>query len=375
MNRSYPIVFYVSGHGFGHMSRTIEVIHAVSRLRPDVPVIVKTSAPGGLVEGGGGHRIELVEMTCDAGMIQTDSLNVDTAATVRAAKDFEATLPQIASVEASFLRNSRARAVIGDIPPLAFAAAAIAEVPSIAIGNFTWDWIYAAYPEESPFDLVEDIRAAYQNASAALRLPMAGGFHGLEGITRNIPFIARESRREVDLVRRSIGLPPRRGGKPLVLLSFGGYGIQGLNTSACADLKDWTFATTELPAGGHSVKPIPGLLNISRQQLETNGLRYEDLVRAADVVLTKPGYGIVSEAIANETALLYTSRGHFVEYDVLVKEMPRYIRAQFIDQRDLLSGNWAPFLEGVLSQPAPPEKPALNGADVAAEIILRQNRM
>ena len=61
-------------------------------------------------------------------------------------------------------------------------------------------------------------------------------------------------------------------------------------------------------------------------------------MRAADVVVTKPGYGIISEAIANDAALLYTSRGHFVEYDVLVKEMPRYLRVQFIEQRDLLSG-------------------------------------
>jgi hypothetical protein len=90
--------------------------------------------------------------------------------------------------------------------------------------------------------------------------------------------------------------------------------------------------------------------------------------------VTKPGYGIISEAIANETALLYTSRGRFVEYDVLVKEMPRYLRAQFIEQGDLLRGNWAPSLEKLLTQPSPPEKPALNGAEVAAEEILKQIR-
>ena len=53
----------------------------------------------------------------------------------------------------------------------------------------------------------------------------------------------------------------------------------------------------------------------------------------------------MSEAIANDTAILYTSRGRFVEYDMLVQEMPRYLRAQFIDQADLLTGNWAPALE------------------------------
>ena len=90
--------------------------------------------------------------------------------------------------------------------------------------------------------------------------------------------------------------------------------------------------------------------------------------------ITKPGYGIISESIANDTAILYTSRGRFVEYDVLVREMPRYLRAQFIEQRDLLRGNWSGALEALLQQPAPPEKPALNGADVAAEEILRFGR-
>ena len=72
--------------------------------------------------------------------------------------------------------------------------------------------------------------------------------------------------------------------------------------------------------------------------MDTHGLRFADLVRGADVVVTKPGYGIISEAIANDAALLYTSRGQFVEYDMLVREMPRYLRVQFIEQEDLLSG-------------------------------------
>ena len=66
--------------------------------------------------------------------------------------------------------------------------------------------------------------------------------------------------------------------------------------------------------------------------------------------------------MANQTALLYTSRGHFVEYDVLVAEMPRFIRCGFIDHADLFSGRWTPHLDAVVSQPAPPEQPAVNGA-------------
>jgi 3-methyladenine DNA glycosylase Mpg len=39
------IVLYVSGHGFGHASRDIELIRALRARRPDTRVIVRTSVP------------------------------------------------------------------------------------------------------------------------------------------------------------------------------------------------------------------------------------------------------------------------------------------------------------------------------------------
>jgi hypothetical protein len=371
MNPSYPIVFYVSGHGFGHTSRTVEVIEALVRRRPGTPVVVKTSAPQHLFERTLRGRIEFIAQQCDAGMVQIDSLNVDTAASVRQAKLFQSRLPVLAADEASFLRARRAQLVVGDIPPLAFAAAAEAHVPSLAIGNFTWDWIYEAYVEESPAELVMQIRETYERATKVLRLPMSGGFKDLQLITADIPFIARQSRRLSDEVRAALAIPASARHKPFVLMSFGGYGLSGMDTAALNALTNYTIATTDLPGQGHAIQPASGLLYLSEHDLDGLGIRYPDLVRAADVVVTKPGYGIISEAIANDAALLYTSRGRFVEYDVLVEEMPRYVRAQFIDQRDLLAGNWASALDTLLNQPAPPESPPLNGAEVAVDEILK----
>ncbi len=88
------------------------------------------------------------------------------------------------------------------------------------------------------------------------------------------------------------------------------------------------------------------------------GYRYEDLVRAVDVVVTKPGYGIISECLANDTALLYTSRGDFREYQVLVDAMPAFLRCAFIDHDDLFAGQWAPHLDAVAGAAAPPRSSA-----------------
>ena len=100
-----------------------------------------------------------------------------------------------------------------------------------------------------------------------------------------------------------------------------------------------------------------------------SGFRYEDLVAAVDAVVTKPGYGIIAECIVSGTAMLYTSRGDFREYDLLVREMPRFLRSRFISQPDLFAGAFRSGLSALLAQPAPPEQMAANGADVAAGIL------
>jgi len=94
---------------------------------------------------------------------------------------------------------------------------------------------------------------------------------------------------------------------------------------------------------------------------------YPDLVAAADVVITKPGYGIVSEAIAGGTAVLYTPRGDFREQALLVAALHRYTRAREIGNEELRRGEWGEALAALLAQPKPAETIAADGDVVAAD--------
>jgi L-arabinokinase len=302
-------------------------------------------------------------------------LRADAAASVRQAAAFYAAFDGTIEREAEFLRQRGAKLVVGDIPPLAFAAAAAAGIASIAIGNFTWDWIYEGFPEHVSAhpELIATIRRAGTQASLALRLPMHGGFAGLEHVLRDIPLIARQSRHTRSQSRRALGLPDG----PLLLLSFGGYGLRGLNVSTPDRLTGYTLVITDDASGSElwrnaaaRGRPARNIAPVAEADLRRLHCRYEDLVRAVDVVVTKPGYGIVSECIANETAILYTSRGHFAEYDLLVEGMKRYARSQFIPQGALLAGDWDPYLTRLLAAPVPAEQPRIDGAHVAADIIL-----
>jgi L-arabinokinase len=363
------IAFYISGHGFGHASRVIEVVNAVAALAPSTTIIIRTAAARWLFEVTLRTAAEYHHVVCDVGVLQTDSLHLDIPGTFREASRFYAGLDSRAEDEARFLRQRRVDLVVADMPPLAFVAADKAGIPSVAMGNFTWDWIYSGYPEamaDAP-ELVSTIRRSHSLASLVVRLPMWGGFEGFGCPVVDVPFVARRSSRDPSDVRIRIGVPD---GDRMVLASFGGLGIAGLNLEPVAHADGYTVVTTGHALGLAGTLPSRVVL-LDDADVYAAGLRYEDLVRAADLVVTKPGYGILAECLANDTAVLYTSRGHFVEYDVMVAAMPGFLRCRFIDHDDLYSGRWQPHLDRLLAQPAPPTRPATNGADEAARHIFR----
>ena len=342
------IVFYVSGHGFGHASRDVELINAIIARRPDIRIAVRTSAPPWLFAMTN-KPVEVQPFEADTGLVQIDSLSFDERGSILRAAEFYATFAERADAEAAVLRDIGAELVVGDIPPLAFAAARRAGLPSIALGNFTWDWIYEAYDDFETLapGVIPIIRAAYATATRALRLPFHGGFEPMANVTMDVPLIARRSHRDPAETRRLLGI---RDDRPVVLASFGAYGA---------------------PLPWDAVRADHRFSVISFEREPPQGLKYQDLVAAADVVISKPGYGIVSECVANGTALLYTSRGRFVEYDLFVAEMPRVLRCRLISQEDLLAGVWADAIAALLAQPAPPELGRVDGAQVAAGEILK----
>lgn len=357
------LAFYISGHGFGHASRQIEIINACARRTPGLHVLIRSSASRQLFDRTVRAAFELDGRPCDTGVVQIDSLRLDQAETIRRAAEFHRGLDARAREEAELLTSRAARFVVSDAPALGCAAAALAGIPSVVISNFTWDWIYEGYEGDTGF--IEAIRQAYRQAGAAWRLPMHGGFETFTTIV-DVPFVARHATHARDETRAALRLPLDRR---LALSSFSVYGADGIDFTRLDSTREWDVVLT---GNGEAPAPCAGTRFIHEPTLYAAGVRYEDLVAACDVVVTKPGYGIISECIANGTAIVYTSRGHFVEYDVLVREMPRYLRCAYLDQESLFSGRWRAALDAAAQAPQAPENPATNGAEVIAEKIARQ---
>jgi hypothetical protein len=173
----------------------------------------------------------------------------------------------------------------------------------------------------------------------------------------SIPWISRLSALTKQQAREKFALPQ---GATMVLVSFGGLGLRRFPWHRLEQLGDFFFvATGERYERYHNRLVLPDAQS-----------RYEDLVRAVDAIVTKPGYGIVADVLAHRLPILYTDRGDFPEYPRLVAALRQCATAAYIPQTDLLSGNIEPFLAQLLSGSSHWPPVDLNGARVAAEQLL-----
>jgi L-arabinokinase len=352
--------YYVSGHGLGHASRSCQIINTLRRRHPDIFVEVVSDAPPWFLTANLDPSVAVRRRSCDIGVLQRDSLVMNEEATLVAYRDFSRNHDALVAEEARSLSEAGVALVVADIPPAPFAAAGKAGIPAVGLSNFSWDWIYEGLLEKYPGydDVIEGIRADYRCADRLLCLPFSGDFPAFPR-QEELPLVARRSGRDASEIRRELAIDP---GKRIGLISFGSFGLQGFDFSPLEKLTEWIFLTE------------PGLAGANLRILPRGSRPYPELVSAADVVITKPGYGIVSEAIAHGTAVLYSNRGDFREQALLVDGLHRYTRALEIGNDALRSGDWGAGLESLLALPQPKETIATNGDIVAADRLAQLAR-
>lgn len=352
------IAIYVTGHGFGHATRVAEVVRVLQARRPEVTVHVRGAVPSWLFPAVDGrtffHPVEL-----DVGVHQPNAIVTDLGGTLDRLDRFEASWNERWANEIDWLRSLGVRLVVGDIPPIAFAAASAVGVPSLALGNFSWDWVYRSYtPHDERFGRHADLAARrYAEADEMLRLPFHAEATPFRRVTE-VPLIVRRSPLSRREARAALGAPLDG---PLVLLSFGGVPFSEISPDGLARVPEVRFLTTEPCFGGP-----PNVRMIPRRDVD-----YMTLLRASDAVVTRPGYGTVAASLVNGVRVLYTSRGEFPEYPILVAALETHGTAQYVPPKAIRSGEIGEPLRELLSHPVREAALETNGAERVVEEIER----
>ena len=201
------ILYYITGHGYGHAVRSSQVIGSLKKTSPDLKIHVRTTAPEWLFL----DRAFQSRQAIDVGILQKDSLEMDLDGTLRACQSLHDSVPRLIEQEIDFIKQHQIRLILGDIPPLCFEIAMRASVDSVAIANFTWSEIYRAYIKNYPgfISLIEEMETFYRNATLALTLPYPCGMDVFPR-QETIPWIARTSLLTKARGAESISLTPIR---------------------------------------------------------------------------------------------------------------------------------------------------------------------
>ncbi|MGK7913412.1 MAG: glycosyl transferase [Synechococcus sp.] len=356
------IYIAISSHGYGHATRMAAVVDCLLQLNPNILPVIVTAAPRWLLEkyivsGKFLHR----PRPLDFGVIQSDSLTLDLDTTVKRLNELRSQANDIIKAEVDFIRLNRISLVFGDIPPLACAIAKAAGVPCWMAGNFSWDFIYRDYG--SLFDSYADwIAELYGECDRLFRLPF---HHNMEAFSEieDVGLTGATPQYTADDVCQKLQLD---SGRPTVLLTFGGMGIDDIPYRNVSAFPDWQFLTLDASAP----RDIPNLRVLNGEEW-----RPVDILTACDQAVVKPGYGTFAEVLRLGVPVRCITRPNFAEAALLMDGLRRHGHHQILENDRIKGDSWSwlkeKFVEPIDTKPIDTNGNSTIARELEAELMSR----
>ena len=359
MKRSSPkagLAYYVTAHGFGHGVRSCDILRAFNETYPEVPVTVVSDLPASFLK----NRLPSAAnsfraASFDVGMVQLDSVRIDLPATLR-------------KVEALYARREEhvaGRGVVSGIGSHRARGGRYSRDSPGICGSARNSWGCGGQFRLG-LDLLglrrettvagkhsgQYFAEGYSKADLLLRLPFSDAMNAF-GRIEEIPLVALPGRNRRAEIAELAGC---RTEKKWVLLSFAALEWSPEALDNVESLTDYEFFTV-LPLAWNR----KNIHTVDRARVP-----FADVLASVDAVVSKPGFGIVSECVVNRKPLLYIDRPDFPEARILVEAIRKYLKQQEIPPVRLYRGELGDFLESLWDQPEPAMTMANGGAAIAA---------
>lgn len=291
------IAYYISDYGFGHAARSVAVIRHLLAMEEDVRIIICHSFALRFLQESfkGENRVTFRTIATDIGyVLQKDSIEPDIKKLNVEYKKYLQKWNFLIEQERDFLQTNRVDLVISDISAFPFEAAYTLGIPSLGISNFTWHTAYQGLIADS---LLEPLKEAYEKMTYFFSL--AGSKEpnwGMKGIEQFGFFARNVDSNEVNRIRKLVN---PIGDK---LVVFFGLGMK-IDIEQLERLPIWGSPNCMFIVSSNVQVKRPNVLPIPKDYLES-----QHYIAAADLVISKPGWGIVSEAVCNRKPLLILER-------------------------------------------------------------------
>ncbi|MFX1255570.1 MAG: hypothetical protein ACFFCZ_28465 [Promethearchaeota archaeon] len=325
------IIYYISDHGFGHATRSIAIIDTLLKNFPNIEIIVRTSKSATLVQRSlNSSRAKVLSRKNDFGLISDPTtFSIDIDKTKDQLISWIGTWSHYNEIERKFLIKADASLVLSDIVPQPFLIAHELGIPSIGISNFNWYDVYR--PLFSNNKIIEKIKFCYELASMALVLPMELPMEGFRR-KQKIAMVSREINNDLTAFKRQ---------------EFDYQIYYGTGFSL-----ETPFIDTDLLLEKNICLVVPYNSPLEQQpnvfKIPPNEIHSQNFIAASDLIITKPGYGTVSEAVKGRTPLALIRPNFSIETTTISQNVVEMGVGREISLENLLNGEWIEEIEHLL---------------------------
>ncbi|KMQ50108.1 hypothetical protein CHISP_2968 [Chitinispirillum alkaliphilum] len=348
------IVYYITSHGFGHAVRSAAICNCFS---PGVKVIFRSALPGNFFNEEINVPFENIYARYDCGCIQRDGVTVDVEETLKVYTEIAEQNKMRLSEEVALCKKLNANCIVSDITPFAMEIARSLNIPSVAIGNFTWYDIYREYLDSNKWfePYLRQIRNQYSMASLYLSLHPAIKTDYFNTV-KQMPVVGRKGVCRKKEIREKFAIDRK---KRLALIYTGNFGLENVMWSRLEQFTNWEFL---------GVYPLSE--RVSNYHLVTKELfSYQDLSASADMIIGKLGYGVLSESLLHAVPLVFIPRTMFSEYPLLESESLSSGLGYRMSQEQFNELNWSSALEWAIKSKENKPQPRVSSAQLCAREI------
>lgn len=352
MSAEVHIVADISANGFGHLAQVAPIVTAFAKVRPGLKLTLRTEVDPIICGQFLDIPFEMGPTPPDPNMRMQGPLDVDADGLFEDYQDLVADWENVITRDAAVLAALKPDLVLTNIAVASVAAARRAGVPVAAICSLNWADVFAAYcgTDGDAGEIYDHLTSAYAAADRFIQLqphmPMdwVPTAHSVGPVAR----VGQDRRADLQAIRPA---------DHYVLATMGG--IPGMHTQV--PLPEVEGVMWVVPPDWES----PRRDILSRKELD---IAFIDLMRSCDALVTKAGYGGVTESAVNGTRILYTERTNWCETPMLETWMAENCTARRIERDVMQSGDFGAELQELLARPIS-KQPVRGGVDDAVAVL------
>ncbi|WP_106449778.1 glycosyltransferase [Trichococcus alkaliphilus] len=305
MNKKY-LAFYVSSHGFGHMTRCLAIIEELLETTDNMIYLASGAYQNSFARtylARFGDRVVYKDIRTEVGLVNREnSLQVDIPRLEHELTDFMAGWDTAVVEEVVYLQHIPVACVVSDISVIGIQVGEQLGVRNIGIANFTWCEQYEHLGLSEI--LIARFREVYAKLDLLIEYDLMLPIHDLDVPRKKIGFLSRKFDPD-----RIAAIKERYG--PSIFITCG-------KSANLDNIQIHNYDGTIFATSGIDITSTAKIVQLPVETFDTH-----NYLAASDIIIAKAGWGTISEALLSKSNLVLIEREGVLEDTENINELKR----------------------------------------------------